>query len=235
MKQNTFHGFREVGCVLKGVSVDVQLKGLLDTLFVHQPRMTGWPPWIDSRSFSDERSRPYVKERGWEALIYNQRSSWSVGALDFWRIEPIGRFYAARTYEDDTSKMLLDRGVKPGTVFDFLLLISRTAELIGTARAFVDGLGVDREKASLEYAFRWTGLRGRQICCWVEPGRELYSSVTAEDDVIMQAITIPQETPQNILWEAVKHVTQPVFDVFAASVGDPVFEDIVNQTLRRQL
>ena len=70
---------------------------------------------------------------------------------------------------------------------------------------------------------------------WVEPGRKLYSSVTAEDDVIIQAITIPQETPQNILWEAVKHVTQPVFDVFAAGVGDPVFEDIVNQTLRRQL
>ncbi|SRR6266481_170074 len=235
MKQNTFHGFRKVACVLKGVSIDLPIKGLLDTLFVNQPRMTGWPPWVDSRSFSDERSHPYVKERGWEALIYDQRKHWSVRAMDFWRIEPTGRFYAARTYEDDTSKVLVDRGVKPGTLFDFLLLISRTAELIGTVRAFVDGLGVDREKALLEFAFRWTGLRGRQICCWAEPGRELYSFVTAEDDVVTQTITIPQETPENILWEAVKGVTQSVFDVFGAGVGDPVFEDIVNRTLRRQL
>jgi len=235
MKQDTFYGFREVACVLKGVSIDLPIKGLLDTLFVNQPRMIGWPPWVDSRSFSDKRSHPYVKERGWEALIYDQRKGWSVRAMDFWRIEPTGRFYAARTYEDDTSKTLLDRGVKPGTIFDFLLLISRTAELIGTVRAFADGLGVDREKASLEYAFRWTGLRGRRICCWVEPGRELYSLVTAEDDVVTQTITIPQETPENILWEAVKRVTQPVFDVFGAGVGDPVFEDIVNRTLRRQL
>jgi hypothetical protein len=155
--------------------------------------------------------------------------------MDFWRIEPTGRFYAARTYEYDTSKTLLDRSVKPGTVFDFLLLISRTAELIGTVRAFADGLRIDREKASFECAFRWTGLRGRQICCWVEPGRELYSYVTAEDDVVTQTITIPQETPENILWEAVKRVTQPVFDVFGSGVGDPVFEDIVNRTLTRQL
>jgi hypothetical protein len=235
MKQNSFHGFREVACVLKGVSIDLPIKGLLDTLFINQPRMTGWPPWVDSRSFPDERSHPYVKKKGWEALIYDQRKGWSVRAMDFWRIEPTGRFYAARTYEDDTSKTLLDRGVKPGTVFDFFLLISRTAELIGTVRAFADGLRIDREKASFECAFRWTGLRGRQICCWVEPGRELYSYVTAEDDVVTQTITIPQETPENILWEAVKRVTQPVFDVFGAGVGDPVFEDIVNRTLKRQL
>jgi hypothetical protein len=158
MKQNSFHGFREVACVLKGVSIDLPIKGLLDTLFINQPRMTGWPPWVDSRSFPDERSHPYVKKKGWEALIYDQRKGWSVRAMDFWRIEPTGRFYAARTYEDDTSKTLLDRGVKPGTVFDFFLLISRTAELIGTVRAFADGLRIDREKASFECAFRWTGL-----------------------------------------------------------------------------
>jgi hypothetical protein len=235
MKQNLFHGFQEVACVLKGVLIDVQLKGLLDTLFVNQPRMTSWPPWVDSRNFPDERSQPYVKERGWEALINNHRTLWSVGELDFWRIEPTGRFYAARTHEDDTSRTLLERDMKPGRLLDFLLLISRTAERIGTVRAFVDGLGVDREKASLQFAFRWTGLKGRKICCWVEPGRELFSSVRAEDDVVVSAATIPQEMPDNVIWEVVKQVTRPVFDVFAAGVGDPIFEDVVNRTLRRQL
>jgi len=235
MKNWPFHGFREVASVVRGVRIDLPLKNLLDSLFVHQPRMTGWPPWVDSRSFSNEASQPYIKGRGWEALIYNQRPLWTGGELDFWRIEPTGRFYAARTHEDDTSKKLLDRGAKPGTIFDFLLLISRTAEAIGTGRAFADGLGIDRDKTSLEFAFRWTGLKGRKICCWVEPMRELFYSVTAEDDEVTSSATITLETPNNVIWEAVKRVTQPVFDVFGAGVSDAVFEDIVNRTLNRQL
>jgi len=235
MTKSSFYGLREVSCVVSGVSFDKPLKTLLDVLFIHQPRLTGWPPWIDSRSFNDESSHPYVKERGWEALIYDQRTRWAVKAMDFWRIEPSGRFYAARTYEDDTSKTLLDNGAKPGTIFDFVLLIIRTAELIATVRAFVDGLGVDRDKALLEFAFRWTGLKGRQICSWVQPMRELFNFVPAEDDVVTTTIALRQETPDTAIWEAVKQVTQPVFDVFAAGVGDPVFEDLVNRTLKRQL
>jgi hypothetical protein len=235
MIEKSFHGLREVSCVVSGVSFDQPLKSLLDVLFIHQPRLTGWPPWVDSRSFHDEGSHPYVKDRGWEALIFDQRTGWAVRAMDFWRIEPAGRFYAVRTYEDDTSKMLLDREVKPGTVFDFALLVTRTAEVIATVKAFVDGLGVDREKAVLEFAFRWTGLKGRQICCWVQPARELFSSIVAEDDVVTSTIAIRQDTPDNAIWEAVKHVTQPVFDIFGAGVRDPVFEDLVSRTLKRQL
>jgi hypothetical protein len=235
MKNWPFHGFREAACVVKGVPVNLPLKNLLDTIFLHQPRMTGWPPWVDTRSSSVEANRPYIKESGWEALIYNGRPYWSVGELDFWRIEPTGRFYSARTHEDDTSRMLLEREVKPGTLFDFLLLISRTAELVGTVRAFVDALGINREKASVEFAFRWTGLKGRKICSWVDHGRELYSFVTAEDDKVISSATVAQETPNNVIWEVVKQVTQPVFDIFGAGVGDSVFEDIVNRTLNRQL
>ncbi len=115
------------------------------------------------------------------------------------------------------------------------MLISRTAEAIGTVRAFADGLGIDRDKTSLEFAFRWTGLKGRKICCWVEPMRELFYSVTAEDDEVTSSATITLETPNNVIWEVVKRVTQPVFDVFGAGVSDAVFEDIVNRTLNRQL
>ena len=235
MSDLPFHGHREVAAVITGTSVNAPLKNLLDKLFLHQPRLTGWPPWVDTRGAANSMDRPYVKAGGWEAIVHDHRPYWSTGELDFWRIEPIGRFYAARTHEDDTSKILAERGVKPGVVFDFALLISRTAELIATVRAFADALGVEREKTSVEFAFRWTGLRGRQICCWVEPGRELYSFVTAEDDRVTSSVTIPQETADTVLWEAVKRVTQPVFDVFAAGVGDAVYEDLVNRTLTRRL
>jgi hypothetical protein len=235
MSQLPFHGLREASCVLTGVTVDPPLKTLLDVLFVHQPRMTSWPPWVDSRSFDDPRAHPYVTQGGWEALIYAKRSLWNLKEMDFWRIEPKGRFYAARTHEDDTSKTLLERGVKPGTVFDFLLLIARTAEVIATARAFVDALKAEREKAVLQFAFRWSGLKGREICCWVEPGRQLSSYVAAEDDQVVSTTTNPQDAPDSTIWEIVRRVTQPVFDVFGAGVGDQIFEDIVNRTLNRQL
>jgi hypothetical protein len=235
MSQLPFHGLREASCVVTGVAVEAPLKTLLDVLFVHQPRMTGWPPWVDSRTFADESSHPYVTKGGWEALIYAQRSHWKIKELDFWRIEPTGRLYAARTHEDDTTKTLLDRGVKPGSILDFLLLISRTAEIIGTARAFTDALRVEREKTTLQFAFRWSGLKGREICCWVEPGRQLFSSVPAEDDEVISTTAVPQDAPDTLIWEFVKGVTEPVFNVFGAGVGDSIFQEIVNRTLTRQL
>jgi hypothetical protein len=235
MSELPFHGLREASCIVTGVTVDAPLKTLLDVIFVHQPRMTGWPPWVDSRSFADQSAHPYVTQGGWEALIYAHRSHWKSKEMDFWRIKPTGKFYAARTHEDDTTKTLLDNGVRPGTVLDFLLLISRTAEIIATARAFVDALAVDREKAVLQFAFRWSGLKGREICCWVEPGRQLFSSITAEDDQVISTTAIPQDAPDATMWEIVRRVTQPVFDVFGAGVGDAIFEEIVSRTLTRQL
>ena len=233
--QQSFHGLREASCVVRGVPLDHPLKTLLEVVFVHQPRLTGWPPWVDSSSFRDCGTHPYVKEKGWEAIIYGIRTHWSVKELDFWRIEPTGRFYTARTYEDDTSKSLLNRGAKPGTILDFVLLITRTAEIIATVRAFVDGLEVDREKALLEFA-RWTGLKGREICCWVQPGQEYLHFWCRRGRCRNHNDCDTTESPDTAIWESVKCVTQQlVFDVFAAGVGDPIFEDLVNRTLKRQL
>jgi len=66
-------------------------------------------------------------------------------------------------------------------------------------------------------------------------GENCIPMFTAEDDEVVSSASIAQETPNNVIWEVVKKVTQPVFDVFGAGVGDPVFEDIVNRTLNRQL
>jgi hypothetical protein len=41
----------------------------LRTLASSNPQYTGWPVWLDSRGFSDQRSAPVVREKGWEALI----------------------------------------------------------------------------------------------------------------------------------------------------------------------
>jgi len=43
------------------------------------------------------------------------------------------------------------------------------------------------------------------------------------------------EIPQSALWQSVKILTQPVFDVFGSGVGDSIIEEIANETLNRSL
>src|SRR5205085_2300276 len=161
--------------------------------------LTGWPPWVDSRSFHEPHTAPYPKDGGWEALIWNARTSWAVKEMDFWRIEPSGRFYAARTYEDDTSRTLLERGVKPGQVLDFALTITRAAEQIAIVRAFANAMGADPTMAILNFAFRWTGLKGRELTCWVEPLRSVLFRARAVDESKTSQISIALDTPDSAM------------------------------------
>ena len=190
--------------------------------------------WINSQGFTNLETRPYVKKGGWEALIANEHYA-DKNAIDFWRIEPTGRFYVLRTFEDDTAFSLLNRNGKPGELLDFLLLISRTAEILGTGKAFAEAFGANLKNTKLEFAFRLTGLKGRTICCWVEPGRRIIQSVKAEDSEVISKCSIPLEIPQSALWQSVKTITQPVFDIFGSGVGDSIIEEITNNTLNRSL
>jgi hypothetical protein len=229
------YGTFEVAAKVDGSFTPPGVRDVLNKVFMHQPHLTGWPTWVDSRSFREIVTHPYVTEGGWEALIYTAHGWHGDMDLDFWRIESSGRFYLLREFEDDTTNSLRKRGVEPGTVYDFLLLISRTAEACATIRAFATGLEVEKETGAVEFAFRWSGLKGRQICCWVEPGRSLMTNVRAEDDMVISTCRIPLDAPDNALWRIIKDVVQPVFDVFGAAVGDQVIEDIVNRTITRRL
>lgn len=121
---------------------------------------------------------------------------------------------------------------KPGTVLDYVLLIGRTVEIIATAKAFAESLVTDTKNVTLEFAFRWSGLKGRQICCWVEP-RFPISGIQAEDDEVVTTHSIPLDMPQSGLWEATKAVTLPVFEAFGSGVDDSVFESLTKKVLNR--
>lgn len=235
MNTEELHGLREVSCVVTGVRIDLPIAGLLDKLFIHQPHLTGWPPWVDSRSFHDESTWPYPRRGGWEALIHNTRTSWAVGEVDFWRIEPTGRFYAARTYEDDTSRTLLERGCKPGQVLDFAIAITRATEQIAVARAFATAMEADPVKTVLNFAFRWTGLRGRELTCWTEPMRRIWSASRAADPMASSPLSIPLDTPNSALPELIQKATEPLFAVFGTGFKLPLYDELVPRTLERRL
>jgi hypothetical protein len=104
---------------------------------------------------------PYPFERGWEALIVRLAQNFFYNHIDFWRIEPRGRFYQRRALEDDINASRGNRIIPPMKVLDFLLVIGRVAEAIGVGVQFVKGLGCDPTQTLLNFAFRWTKLRVR--------------------------------------------------------------------------
>jgi hypothetical protein len=225
-------GTRQVAAVIDG---DVPLfaadEGFLNRLLLRMPHYTGWPPWADCRNGSEE-IRPYIFDGGWEAYIATAVMGES---LDFWRIEPSGRFYHLRTFEDDTPSD--GQKPKPETVLDYYLQVSRTAETISDALSFVRSMECDEKSTSLAFAFHWSGLKGRYLTCWANPNYRFFSrgrGASQQDEITTTAV-VPLEAVSSGLAPLVESVVAPVFSLFGGiSFDSGVIERIVDETLRRQ-
>jgi hypothetical protein len=118
------HGAWEVAFTIVGHELDfVASDKFLDRLFMNQPRYTGWPCWIDSRHSSNQSDHPYPYQHGWKALIVRLEQSSFYNHIDFWRIEPQGRFYQRRALEDDIIGSRGSQPIPPLKSLDFLLVI----------------------------------------------------------------------------------------------------------------
>lgn len=225
-------GTRQVAAVIDG---DVPLfaadEGFLNRLLLTMPRYTGWPPWVDCRN-GPEDIRPYVYDGGWEAYIATAVMGES---LDFWRIEPSGRFYHLRTFEDDTPSD--GQKPKPETVLDYYLQVSRTAETISDALSFARSMKCDEKSTSLAFAFHWSGLQGRHLTCWANPNYRFFSrgrGASQQDEITTTAV-VPLEAVSSGLAPLVESVVAPVFSLFGGiSFESGVIERIVDETLRRR-
>ena len=225
------HGSFEVGLVINADFVQPTLdQHFLRLLEAQHPNLTGWPLWLDSGGFSDDQSRPYVYEGGWETLIVND----VFDGVDFMRKEPRGHFYLYRALEDDFVSGRA--GLEPQTKLEFGLTILRTAEAIAVGRAFAQALGCTRENATLEYTFRWTGLAGREISSWANPRRYISRYSHAVQDELFTHTTIPFDTPPDVIATATHKVVSQVFALFGGfSVSLEVVEDLVSKLLERRL
>lgn len=172
------------------------------------PRYTGWPTWLDSRTFRDVSNRPYVIENGWEALIYSPRG-WS-DHLDFWRIEP-SNFYLRRALQDD----LTDK-VRQGTALDPILVILRVAEAIAVGAAMVKSLASaeNLEDVKIGFAFRWTKLANRTLSTWANPMVMMIGEPRSKQDQVTSYAEMAGDTPLNSIAPLVDAVTRPLFAIF---------------------
>ena len=229
------HGSWEVSTVIIGTvpsnSANASFLNLLDS---SNPHYTGWPVWLDSRGFTKQESRPYVFKGAWEAIICDLSPEWGGKDIDFWRLDPYGKFYLRRALQDDLS--VSKRAPEPMKQLDFGLVILRTAEAIAVALEFAKAMGCPIETTKLSFAFRWTKMKGRELSSWANMDRHIHRGNIAHQDDIDYQIIVPLETPISAIAEYVYPITKAVFEVFdGLEISISVIEDLTQRLIERRL
>jgi hypothetical protein len=234
------HGAWEVAVIFDGDVPEFDLdERFLSLINVTNPRYTGWPLWIDSRGFVNDRGEPdleaypYRHGRGYEALIFGQGGGIR-NALDFWRAEPAGRFYLYRALQEDLAES--PSSPEPLTVLDPVLAVLRTAEAIAVPMAFAKAMGLSPEETTLRFEFRWSGLEGREFDAWVMPERFVSPGYRAQQDTAESRLNVPLEVPTSAIAPFVRVATAPLFAVFGGFAPGPgVIEELTERALSRRM
>ena len=227
------HGSWEVAFVICGEALkNSPNSDFLNLIASSNPHFTGWPLWMDSRHFTDTNSRPYVYDSAWEALVVVSDKGPLLNEVDFWRIDPRGRFYHRRAIEGDLSSS--GQAPVPLTSLDFALPIWRISEAMALGLRFAKALGCNIEETTLAYRTRWTRLRGRRLGSWVDSRSYRSPHGTAYQDEVVSTVDLPLETPESALFQYVYEAVEPLYEVFdGAKVPIETVEGIVDKALAR--
>ncbi|MET1112218.1 MAG: helix-turn-helix transcriptional regulator [Allosphingosinicella sp.] len=126
------------------------------------PTYTGWPPfWLASKP----GLKPYNRDNGLECWLGGgtDRLFRDAGHSDFWRVAPEGRAFLRRGYQEDGPDNL-----QPGAVFDLILPVWRSAEVLLHAAALARSLGAAAH-GLVHLRATYTGLEGRELVSWAKP------------------------------------------------------------------
>lgn len=210
---------------------EVPKRSFLEQLSTANLNYTGWPVWLDSRSFHEEKDLPVVRGPFWEALIVDLGGGWSQH-FDFMRLSPTGQFYLFRLMQDD----LTDK-VKPKTALDVFLMLIRVAEVLAVGLSFAQTLNW-ADGSTAGYNFRWSSLSGRRLSFWANPMRYLGlgGGGIAADDVANSFVEVPISTPHAALAPYVSKAVEPLFSLFGGyEPSQALVEDAVKRLVERKL
>ena len=222
-------GYWEVAMYLNGPVPEQNLGTFLNLLRSSNPEYSGWPVWLVSEDFGNEADRPYVADQVWEALV-----ALSSGRhTDFERFDPKGNFYHLRLLFDDLQ--LTDYSPTPGVAFDYALPIYDCTEAIAVGLAFAKAMGCQEDDCTLEFAFRWSGLRGRELISWygrggiISPGRKVH------DDGITLYQSVPLSTPPSAIGGLLAQSLRPLYALFKGfELSSQVIEGKATQLVERK-
>jgi hypothetical protein len=216
--------------VRQGVRAD---DNFLSSFMYANPHHSGWPLWMDTRGFSQPRDRPRTRSGGWEALIEDYVGSFIVPHLDFWRVEPPGRFYHARVLLDDA--IAIKNGKEPNQFFSMDFAISGVTEAISAAISFAKSMGFRANDTTLEFAFRWSGLAGRQLSSY-NVGRYFSPGRICSDEEIVSHIKIPLDLAPSSIPSLIPDVVGDLFSSFnGMSFSNTAIEEIASEQLNKKV
>lgn len=222
-------GYWEVAMYLDGPVPDQNLGTFLNLLRSSNPEYSGWPVWLVSEAFGNEADRPYVIDHGWEALVALPGGRHT----DFERFDPKGVFYHLRALFDDLQ--LTDYSPTPGVAFDYALPIYDCAEAIAVGLAFAKAMGCQEDNCKLEFAFRWSGLSGRELVSWYGRGGIISPGRKAHQDAITLYQSVPLSTPPSAIGGLLAQSLQPLYALFKGfELSAKVIEDKSTQLVERK-
>jgi hypothetical protein len=226
-------GYWESAAVVNGLDTSHEAsQELLFRLRATRHDHSGWPPWTVIDNPNVPEMNPRVVSGTWEALMISGSDD-PFQITDYWQIDPAGRFYYVRALEDDVREET--RGLPPGSILDFYLVVYRITEVISAVLQFSRELGAGGEN-SIGFAFRWRGLRGRILGSWSKPGRMLRQQRRAYDDTVTATIEMPGDVPESAIPSQVYRVVRQVFVVFQGyELPQQVIEDIANDVLKGRM
>lgn len=226
-------GATEVVLILApNLSEIVADKQFYTRLMSSNPELGNPPIWGDTRPSNDPTDRPAQRDGGWEALEAHVGDRlWDY--MTFSRFEPSGKFYNRRLLEDDASSRA--RSVKPGVSLDPRIVITKVAEAMVVGGAFARALGCDAKSTQLGFLFRWSGLQGRQLYTWTNPGTFMLMKHVCQDDEVKIDHEIALDTPDAGLAPHVQKITRRLFAAFNGySMPIQEIEQLVSNLLSRR-
>ena len=195
------------------------------------PQYTGWPAWLDSRSFSKELDRPQVHDNSWQANIMALEGGWA-DHWEFLKFDPRGSFFMRRVMQDDMSDK-----VEPGSALDPILMLYRVTEVIAVGISIARALDW-QETDHAGFRFRWTGLAGRRLVPWVNRLSSIghFGSAPAVDDAAESFVSLTLDVPHSALAPHVQVAIAPLFAAFGGYEPPPaVVENAIQQLVERRL
>ncbi|MBV4457606.1 ATP-binding protein [Pseudomonas sp. COR58] len=212
--------------VRQGIRAD---DDFLSSFMYANPHHSGWPLWMDTRGFSKPSDRPRTRSGGWEVLIEDYIGSFILPHLDFWRVEPPGSFYHARILLDDA--IAIKNGNNPNELFSIDLVINGVAEAISVAISFANSMEFPATDTTLEFAFRWSGLAGRQLSAY-NPARYISPGRICGDDEIISHTNIPLDLAPSSIPSLIPDI---VGDLFSSFNGMRLSKTVIEEIAREQL
>ena len=157
-------------------------------------------------------SKPYLIDGALEASLVNIRRP-NPAHADFWRIHPDGLFYLLRGYQEDCLETLSEsRKVRaPGTGIDLTIPTWRVAEFLLRSEELARSMFEDG--FTMLVRCEWTGLKERELFMF-NPRRMIFDGHRCKAPSVITEQKLTQDVIENLLPEAVKRLTSPLYEHF---------------------